>query len=170
VLSTVISITVSFLILAPSAASAAEITRICADYASRAEGQQAFEADPQQLSHLDVNGDGIACEPFTDVQDYDGDGDIDAIDEGAASLIERGPAPTPRPTPELFIPPEERTLDDDIRLGLLRDVPPSTLYTFDSPLPVCDAIGFSVPQRGSEKLSTCRWIKRRIIGHATLQL
>ena len=107
-----------FLLTLPAVhVSGAQVVTICRDFASQSEAQEAFEADPQNLSHLDVNHDGIACEPFLDVQDYDGDGDIDAVDEGAASLIERGPAPTPRPTPELFTPPDDRSLDDELRLA-----------------------------------------------------
>jgi hypothetical protein len=145
-LRSVVGLTLFFTVFPAAGISAAQVVTICIDFTSQSEAQAAFEAAPENLSHLAVNGDGIACEPFLDVQDYDGDGDIDDLDKGAASLIERGPAPTPRPTPELFEPPAERSLDDDLRLGLIGEIPVSTFYTVDSVPPVCDAIGFSVPK------------------------
>jgi hypothetical protein len=141
-----VGLTLLFLTLPTVHVSGAQVTTICADFASQSEAQDAFEADPQNLSHLDVNQDGIACEPFSDVRDYDGDCDIDAFDEGVASLAERGPIPTPRPSPELFNPPGELSLDDELRLGLIGEIGVSALFTVDSPPPVCDAIGFSVPK------------------------
>jgi hypothetical protein len=127
----------------------------CEDFATREEAQVVLDTDPTDPHNLDMDDDGLACEPY-DVsdeeplrpaeKDIDGDGDIDEVDTYLQGIIEGTvllPTPSPEPTP--FEPMEPYSPEDEIRAGLARPLVVSKLYEVDSPPPVCDAIGFAAP-------------------------
>jgi hypothetical protein len=79
----------------------------CDDFSSREAAQAVLDADPSDPNNLDMDDDGIACEPYPDdgltappiEGDEDGDGDVDELDEIVKGILERGPLPTPLPDP-----------------------------------------------------------------------
>jgi hypothetical protein len=140
-----LALVLPLLVLAHAIPSGAQIANFCIDFASSGEAQAALNANPSDPSNLDGDNDGVACEPFDDVADSDGDGIIGEFDLQVDALVDRGPVPTPRPSPTLYGIPELTNDDDDIRAGLSRPFTLDRLYSVDSPPPICDAVGFSVP-------------------------
>ena len=76
----------------------------CVDFATRAEAQEAYDADPSDPNGLDADDDGVACESTTSVASgtrfEDGSGFIDgggAGTQSATPVAEETPVATPGP-------------------------------------------------------------------------
>ncbi len=95
----------------PPASPPAETTDLdCDDFATQADAQAEYDADPSDPNGLDADGDGVACEELSGVDDSsisaspEADDDADdasttataeADDEGASALPETGGAVSP---------------------------------------------------------------------------
>ena len=70
----------------------------CADFASQAEAQATFDADPSDPNGLDADNDGIACEetfsaPPTQATQQYGQPDTEAVDEETSNTTTTTPLP-----------------------------------------------------------------------------
>lgn len=62
---TICGLVLTALVALPAPAGAQAPTAAnCTNFASQAEAQAAFQANPAQLGNLDINGDGVACETW----------------------------------------------------------------------------------------------------------
>jgi hypothetical protein len=146
----------------------------CDDFASQDQAQAVLDSDPSDPNTLDMDKDGIACEPYGEddlpsqgSQSFQGDecdssraareqgifeidADGDWIEDGSECLqhalhqSDNAPPPPPLPTPYPYT--ENRSEIDDLRLGLKRPQSLAEVIAADAEPPICDAIGYSAPQ------------------------